>query len=402
MRGSGMEDAASPRSESLVLVLNCGSSSVKYTVYERDSGCNVLHGTVDRVTDYVRALNGVFEETAALPHGGLSSVCAVGHRVVHGGRKFRWAHRVNGEVLKGIRNYVDLAPLHNPFNILGIEYSAQRLPEVPQVAVFDTSFHSGIPPKAHNYAIPLEMAMEHRIRRYGFHGISHHYVHDRALEISGNLGRQDVNVITCHLGAGCSIAAVKGGRCVDTSMGFTPLEGLVMGTRCGDIDPAVVHYLMSPEGGGMTSEEVHDLLNKKSGLKGLSGLSSDVRDLLKAREEGHEGARLALSVFTYRLKKYIGAYHAVLGGADVLVFTAGIGENSPEIRAESLEGLESLGFVMNVGVNSETIGAEGIISTRGSRVRIFVIPTDEDRMIYKETVRLIIPESKVRGSESDV
>jgi acetate kinase len=394
-----METAHNPQSESLILVLNCGSSSVKYTVYERNSGLVVLRGSEDRVTDYSRALSGAFESTEALPHGGLSSVTAVGHRVVHGGRKFRWAHRVDEDVLNGIRNYVELAPLHNPFNILGIEYAAQRLPGVPQVAVFDTSFHSDIPPKAHNYAIPLEMAMEHRIRRYGFHGISHHYVHDRALELSENPGTKDLNVITCHLGAGCSIAAVKGGRCVDTSMGFTPLEGLVMGTRCGDLDPAVVHYLMSPEGGGMSDDEVHDLLNKKSGLKGLSGLSSDVRDLLKAKKEGHEGARLALSVFTYRLKKYIGAYHAVLGGADILVFTAGIGENSPEIRAQSLEGLESLGFILNVGINSETIGTEGMISTSGSRVRIFVIPTDEDRMIYKETVRLISPESRVQSPE---
>lgn len=389
MKGSRMETALNPQSDSLVLVLNCGSSSVKYTVYERESGLNVLHGTEDRVTDYARALSNVFEKTQTLPPGGLSSVSAVGHRVVHGGRKFRWAHRIDKEVLNGISNYVDLAPLHNPFNILGINHTAQRLPDVPQVAVFDTSFHSSIPPEAHNYAIPLEMAMEHRIRRYGFHGISHHYVHDRALEIARRPGGKDLNIITCHLGAGCSIAAVKGGRCVDTSMGFTPLEGLVMGTRCGDLDPAIVHYLMSPAGGGMSDEEVHELLNKKSGLKGLSGLSSDVRDLLKAREEGHEGARLALSIFTYRLKKYIGAYHAVLGGADILVFTAGIGENSPEIRAESLDGLDSLGFIVNVGTNLETIGTEGIISSRGSRVRIFVIPTDEDRMIYKETVRII-------------
>jgi acetate kinase len=233
------------------------------------------------------------------------------------------------------------------------------------------------------------MAMKHRIRRYGFHGISHHYVHDRAVEIARVTGREDLKIITCHLGAGSSIAAVKGGRCIDTSMGFTPLEGLVMSTRCGDLDPAIVHYLMSPEGGGMSSDEVHNLLNQESGLKGLSGLSSDVRDLLKARKEGHEGARLALSIFTYRLKKYIGAYNAALGGTDILVFTAGIGENSPEIRAETLEGLESLGFILNIGVNSETCGREGLISGRDSRVRIFVIPTDEDRMIYRETIRIV-------------
>jgi len=389
-----MEAVANPPSEPVVVVLNCGSSSVKYTFYERDSGRMVLHGTVDRVTDYDNALKKVFGKVAALPQGGLSSVCAVGHRVVHGGRKFRWAHRINEDVLAGIRNYIELAPLHNPFNILGVEFSAARLPGVPQVAVFDTSFHSAIPPKAHNYAIPLEMAMKYRIRRYGFHGISHHYVHDRAVDLSDYRGRKNLNVITCHLGAGCSIAAVKGGRCLDTSMGFTPLEGLVMGTRCGDLDPAVVHFLMSPEGGGLSGEEVHVLLNKESGLKGLSGFSSDVRDLLKARDEGHEGARLALSVFSYRLKKYIGAYHAALGGADILVFTAGIGENSPEIRAETLEGLEPLGFILDIGVNSELKETERLISNRESRVRIFVIPTDEDRMIYKETVRLLSREEK--------
>lgn len=399
MKGSGMEAAANPQSESLILVLNCGSSSVKFTIYDRDSGNVILHGTEDRVTDYDKALKGIFERTEALPPAGLSSIGAVGHRVVHGGRKFRWAHRVNEEVLEGIRNYVDLAPLHNPFNILGIEYCAARLPGVPQVAVFDTSFHSSIPPRAHNYAIPLEMAMKHRIRRYGFHGISHHYVHDRAMEIMGKTGKEGLKVITCHLGAGSSIAAVKGGHCIDTSMGFTPLEGLVMSTRCGDLDPAVVHYLMSPEGGGMSSDEVHSLLNQESGLKGLSGLSSDVRDLLKAREEGHEGAWLALSIFTYRLKKYIGAYHAALGGADSLIFTAGIGENSPEIRAETLEGLEPLGFILNIGANSGAIGTEGLISSRESRVRIFVIPTDEDRMIYKETVRLLSPGSRVQDPE---
>lgn len=394
-----MAAAANSPSDPVVLVLNCGSSSVKFTFFERDSGRVLLHGTKDRVTDYDSALGKVFDKAAALPRGGLSSVCAVGHRVVHGGRKFRWAHLVNKDVLAGIRNYIELAPLHNPYNILGIEFSAARLPGVPQVAVFDTSFHSGIPARAHNYAIPLEMAMEYRIRRYGFHGISHHYVHDRALELSKHRGMEDLNVITCHLGAGCSIAAVKGGRCVDTSMGFTPLEGLVMGTRCGDLDPAVVHFLMSPEGGGLSGDEVHVLLNKESGLKGLSGFSSDVRDLLQARQEGHEGARLALSVFTYRLKKYIGAYNAALGGTDILVFTAGIGENSPQIRAETLEGLEPLGFVLNIGANSEQMGTEGVISSRESAVRILVIPTDEDRMIYKETVRMINPRGEEPGTE---
>lgn len=384
-----METAAKPPSEPVVVVLNCGSSSVKYTFFESGSGREILRGMEDRVTDYDAALRKVLEKASALPGGGLSSICALGHRVVHGGRKFRWAHRINDEVLAGIRHYCDLAPLHNPYNLLGIEFWASHLPGVLQVAVFDTSWHSSIPPRAHNYAIPLKMAMEYRIRRYGFHGISHHYVHDRAIEFLEYHGRKDLNIITCHLGAGCSIAAAKGGRCLDTSMGFTPLEGLVMGTRCGDLDPAVIPFLMSPEGGNLTIEQVNDLLNKESGLMGLSDLSPDVRDLLKAREERHEGAWLALSVFTYRLKKYIGAYHAALGGADILVFTAGIGENSPEVRAETLEGMEKLGFVLNIGANAETIGTENLISSRESKVQILVIPTDEDRMIFKETVRLV-------------
>jgi acetate kinase len=372
-----------------ILVFNCGSSSIKYTLYEKSSGEILHHGVEERVTDYNESLEKIYSGLDALLPGGLSSVEAVGHRVVHGGRRFRQPHLIDSSVLEGIRSYADLAPLHNPPNIRGIEFAAQRLPGSTQVAVFDTSFHSSIPPEAHNYALPIEMAKEYRIRRYGFHGISHNYVHDRAAQLCSPGDGGGLGIITCHLGNGCSVAAVLDGRCVDTSMGFTPLEGLVMGTRSGDMDPAIVHYLMSPEGGGLTDEQIHDLLNRESGLKGLSGLSSDVRDLLEARTQGHEGATLALSVFTYRLKKYISAYHGVLGGADALVFTAGIGENSPEIRSETLEGLGPLGFVLDEGLNDTVKSTEAEITGKGGRVRIFVIPTDEDYMIFKETLKIV-------------
>ena len=373
----------------LILIFNCGSSSIKYTLYEKASGEVIHHGIEERVTDYDGSLEKIFSGLDNLLPGGISSVDAIGHRVVHGGRRFRHAHLIDSHVMKGIRSYADLAPLHNPPNIRGIEFAAHRLPGARQVAVFDTSFHSGIPPEAHNYALPMELAKKYRIRRYGFHGISHEYVHDRAVRICGTKGADELKVITCHLGNGCSIAAVRGGLCIDTSMGFTPLEGLVMGTRCGDMDPAIVHFLMSPEGGGFADDQIHDLLNRESGLKGLSGLSSDVRDLLGARSQGHEGAALALSVFTYRLKKYICAYHGVLGGANALVFTAGIGENSPEIRSETLEGLEPLGFVLSQNANEQAVGREAEITGEGGKVRIFVIPTDEDYMIYQEVLKIL-------------
>jgi acetate kinase len=376
-----------------ILVLNCGSSSIKYTLYEKKSGVVIDHGGEERVTDYSESLEKIFSGVDILLPGGLSSVEAVGHRVVHGGRRFRHPHLIDPQVLEGIRSYAQLAPLHNPPNIRGIEFAANRLPGTPQVAVFDTSFHSSIPPEAHNYALPLELAKKYRIRRYGFHGISHHYVHDRAAQLCSPRDGDGFGIITCHLGNGCSVAAVRDGRCVDTSMGFTPLEGLVMGTRSGDLDPAIVHYLMSPDGGGLTDDRIHDLLNRESGLKGLSGLSSDVRDLLEARSSGHEGAALALSVFTYRLKKYICAYHGVLAGADALVFTAGIGENSPDIRSEALEGLEKLEFVLDKEANMRAVGSEAEITGKGSAVRIFVIPTDEDYMIFKETEKILAPNS---------
>ena len=372
-----------------ILVFNCGSSSIKYTLYEKMSGEVIHHGVEERVTDYSQSLDKIFSDLDKKLPKGLYSIEAVGHRVVHGGWRFRHAHLIDSQVLDGIRSCSELAPLHNPPNIRGIEFASHRLPDARQVAVFDTSFHSTIPPEAFNYALPVEMARKRRIRRYGFHGISHHYVHERAAGLCSSREGDRLGIITCHLGYGCSVAAVRNGRCVDTSMGYTPLEGLVMGTRSGDLDPAIVHYLMSPEGGGLGEDRIHNLLNRESGLLGLSGLSADVRDLLAARSRGHEGAALALSVFTYRLRKYICAYHGVLSGADALVFTAGIGENSPEIRSETLAGLAPLGFIIDEGLNKAAIGKEAEVTGEGGKVRIFVIPTDEDFMIYRETLKMI-------------
>lgn len=373
-----------------ILVLNCGSSSIKYSVFRAEGGILLHHGLAERVRDYTVSLERVFSEVRDVLPRGLDAIGGVGHRVVHGGNRFSRPRILDGKVIEALKANSWMAPLHNPHNIRGIEFSALKLQGVPQVAVFDTAFHSSMPPHAFTYAIPWELAEKYRIRRYGFHGISHQYVAARTLKIMGKNSPAGLSIITCHLGNGCSVAAVKGGKCIDTSMGFTPLEGLVMGTRCGDLDPAIITELMSVESGGMTNNQVNDLLNRKSGLLGISGLSPDVRDLLALREKGNDRASLALRVFTYRLQKYIGAYHAVLGGATSLVFTAGIGENSPRIRSEALEGLEGLGFILDPEANEMMVGGkEGEISAGNSRVRIFVIPTDEDRLIFEETMSMV-------------
>lgn len=370
-----------------VLVLNCGSSSIKYTLFDSERDEVVRHGLLDRVTQYFAAFEELFNTLESFLPEGLGSIRAVGHRVVHGGDRFVASRVVDDDVLSALKEISPLAPLHNPHNIRGIECTADHIPDVLQVAVFDTAFHATLPERARHYAIPLQISELLGIRRYGFHGISHQYVSRRALSLAG--GGEDLRMITCHLGNGCSVSAVRGGRCVETSMGFTPLEGLVMGTRCGDLDPAVVLQLLDPKGADLSWDEVYGLLNHQSGLLGLSGYSSDVRDLLSAREEGDANASLALEIFTYRLKKYIGSYHAVLGGTDALVFTAGIGENAPAIRMEALAGMEEMGFVLDPKANEATVGTEGEISDPVSPVRILVIPTDEDRLIYEETLRVI-------------
>ncbi|HDM70692.1 MAG TPA: acetate kinase, partial [Thermotogales bacterium] len=316
----------------------------------------------------------------------LDQISAVGHRVVHGGERFANSVRIDDEVLRVIEENSDLAPLHNPPNIMGIKAAMKLLPNVPQVAVFDTAFHQTIPEKAYLYAIPYSYYEKYRIRRYGFHGTSHRYVSRRAAEILG-IPYEKLKIITCHLGNGASIAAVKYGRSIDTSMGFTPLEGLVMGTRSGDIDPAIVTFLQEKE--GMSAGEVYDLLNKKSGVLGLSELSSDMRDIEEGAMKGDERLRLVLDIYEYRIAKYIGAYAAAMNGVDVIIFTAGVGENSSILRREICENyLGYLGVKIDVEKN-EFKGEERIISTDDSKVKVMVIPTNEELLIARDTKEIV-------------
>jgi acetate kinase len=313
-----------------------------------------------------------------------SGIDAVGHRVVHGGEKFTDSVRIDGEVLKTIRACAELAPLHNPPNILGIEACQALIPQAPQIAVFDTAFHGTIPEYAYIYAIPYEYYEKYGIRRYGFHGTSHRYVAERAARMMGkNLA--DLRLITCHMGSGVSFTAVKNGKSIDTSMGFTPLEGLVMGTRCGDMDPYINLYLMEKE--RLSTKEIDQILNKKSGVLGISGISSDTRDIEDAAPDNHR-AQLALDMIAYRAKKYIGAYYAILGDLDGIVFTAGIGENSAYIRKSICEGLEHLGISIDTDKNMVR-RKEAFINSDQSKVKIMVIPTNEELMIALDTYRLV-------------
>ena len=316
----------------------------------------------------------------------ISQIDAVGHRVVHGGEKFSESALINSKVKEAIRECIELAPLHNPPNLLGIEACEKILPGVPQVAVFDTAFHQTMEPVAYIYPIPYEYYEKYRIRRYGFHGTSHYYVSHRAAEILGKPITK-LRIITLHLGNGASVTAVKFGKSVDTSMGFTPLEGLAMGTRCGDIDPAIVMFLMEKQ--NLSLEQINNILNKKSGLLGVSGVSNDLRDVLEAASKGNERAKLAFEIYCYRVKKYIGAYAAAMGGVDAIVFTAGAGENSPEVREKSVEGLEFLGIKIDKDKNNAARGIEKDISTEDARVRTLVIPTNEELVIALETERIV-------------
>jgi len=386
-----------------ILVLNCGSSSLKFRVFEMPSEEVCAQGVVDRIgrddgiVRYEAGDRRVEETRKVETHGdalGLVSrllvspdtgvlsdigeIQAVGHRVVHGGEGFDRSVVIDEGVIRRIQEYEDLAPLHNPPNLAGIEASRKMFPQCVQVAAFDTAFHTTIPEVAFLYAIPREYYEKHRIRRYGFHGTSHRYVARRAAELLGK-GRYEVNAITCHLGNGCSITAVRDGRSVDTSMGFTPLEGLMMGTRSGDIDPGVIFYLGDRL--KMTPRQINDLLNRESGLLGVSRVSNDFRDIHAAIGRGDENARLALELFAYRVKKYIGAYLAVLGRVDAIVFTAGIGERDPRVRELSLAGMEPLGIAIDKEKNAQVIGREADISVPASRIRVFVIPTNEELRI---------------------
>jgi acetate kinase len=406
-----------------VLVLNCGSSSVKFQLIatdldliEQNADRRLARGTVERVGgEAIVTLRAEGQEarrsTAALrdtraaveliirwacsTDSGIhevqsaADVHAVGHRVVHGGERFTHSVVITDDVMRGIEDCIDLAPLHNPANIKGIEAARDVFgPGVPEVAVFDTAFHQTLPDYAYLYALPYQFYRRHRIRRYGFHGTSHRYVAYRYRQLRG-IPREETNVITLHLGNGCSAAAIKRGDSVDTSMGLTPLEGLVMGTRTGDIDPAIIDFIAAKE--GLTAQEVETLLNKQSGLIGISGLTNDMRELLdEARENDDRRARLAIEIFCYRVRKYIGAYLAAMGGADSIVFTGGIGENSAEVRAAVCNGLQWMGLELDDERNAaHTNGREGIISREGSRLSAYVIPTDEELLIARDTVRCV-------------
>jgi acetate kinase len=408
-----------------ILVLNSGSSNLKFQILStdldrirQDTDKRLLRGEVERIggeaivtirksdgskqtitaslRDISAALDFVIRWTASDQSGieeikSVSDIHAVGHRVVHGGERFKESAIITEEVLKEIEECIDLAPLHNPNSIKGI-LAARGLfgREMPQVAVFDTAFHHALPEHAYLYAIPYHYYLRHRIRRYGFHGTSHRYVSYRYRTIR-NLTRQQTNIVTLHLGNGCSAAAIHGGTSVDTSMGMTPLEGLMMGTRSGDIDPSILGLIAIKE--GMSLDEVESLLNKQSGLLGISGLTNDMRVLQSELEEHDDRrARLAIEIFCYRVRKYIGAFLAAMGGADAIVFTGGIGENSSEIRRRICEGLEWAGLTLDSEKNKTTMGKEAAISTADSRLAAYVIPTDEELLIARDTVRCILRE----------
>jgi acetate kinase len=396
-----------------ILVVNSGSSSIKFQLFDMEAGeRRLVQGVADKIgleDSFVRLEgDGTGEDRRELPlpdhHSAFQAVCdtlhrgpradidAVGHRVVHGGETFTESVLIDGDVLAILRRLSDLAPLHNPPNIMGIEVCRERLPDVPMAAVFDTALHHTIPPKAYLYGLPTDLYERHGIRRYGFHGTSHLYV---AQEAARELGRplEDFRLITCHLGNGCSITAFAGGRSVDTSMGFTPLEGLVMGTRCGDLDPAVPLYLI--KGLGMSPDEVDNLLNTESGLQGLCG-RRDMRDIAEQARQGDGAARTAIDVFVYRIQKYIGAYTAALGGVDAIVFTAGIGQNSDSIRAEVLRPFGYLGLEIDDAKNRQ---GRTVFSTDRSKVCAMTIPTDEELVIARDTHQLVVrPVHTAHGS----
>ena len=405
-----------------VLVLNVGSSSLKFQVVRTDAGRVSANSDEKLARGIVERIGGEAVVTARGAHGRevrttaplrdhraaveyivhwvtdgvsgtmLSSVGdieAVGHRVVHGGERFAHSVRIDEAVVKGIEDTIDLAPLHNPANLLGIRAAGSVLgPAIPQVAVFDTAFHQTLPERSYLYAIPYQLYRRYRVRRYGFHGTSHRYVAHRYRQLTGR-SRDETRLVTLHLGNGCSACAIEGGESVDTSMGFTPLEGLVMGTRSGDIDPAILDYLGAKE--GLSLAEVEGLLNKQSGILGISGLTNDMRELLaEAEEHDDRRARLAIDIFCYRARKYVGAYLAAMGGADGVVFAGGIGENAPSIRAQICEGLEWMGLTLDPARNRELIGGrEGVISAEGARLAAWVIPTDEELLIARDTYRAV-------------
>lgn len=394
-----------------ILVINCGSSSLKYQLINSDSEAVLAKGLCERIgidgsvlthtpagKDKVRietpmpnhtvAVQLVIDALTNAEHGvikSLDEIGAVGHRVVHGGEKFASSVVITDEVMKAIEECNDLAPLHNPANLIGINSCKEIMPNVPMVAVFDTAFHQTMPEKAYLYGLPYEYYEKYKVRRYGFHGTSHDYVSDRAAQLLGKK-REDLKVIVCHLGNGASVSAVDHGKCVDTSMGLTPLEGLIMGTRSGDMDPAICDFICQKE--GLTSAEMNAVLNKKSGVLGMSGVSSDFRDVEAAANEGNHQAAAALDAFYYRVAKYIGAYTAAMNGVDVVAFTAGVGENNIGGRVEICKYLGYLGTEIDLDKNNVR-GEERIISKDGSKVTLMAIPTNEELAIARQTLELV-------------
>jgi len=394
-----------------VLVINTGSSSLKYQLIDMTNENVLAKGVCDRIglehsflkhsktgsepviieKDLYNHKVAVQEVLSALTDSttgvisSMAEIAAVGHRIVHGGEKFKDSVIIDDKVMDAIKECVELAPLHNPANIIGIEACQQIMPNIPMVAVFDTAFHQTMPSYAYIYALPYEIYEKYRLRKYGFHGTSHKYVANRAAEI---LGRpiEELKIITCHLGNGASICAVKNGKSVETSMGFTPLQGLAMGTRSGTIDPAVISFLMEKE--KMSVKDISDFLNKKSGVLGVSGVSSDFRDVQEAAENGNERAQLALDIFCYRVKRFIGDYMGVLNGADAVVFTAGIGENNDLVRSKILKDMDFLGIAIDEEKN-KVKGKEIDISAPGAKVKTLVIPTNEELAIARETKKLL-------------
>ena len=394
-----------------VLVINCGSSSLKYQLIDSDSENVLAKGLCERITiegsvltqspagkdkvvikqpmpDHTAAVKLVLEQLTDSVHGviaSLSEIGAVGHRVVHGGEKFASSTLITDKVIAAIEECNDLAPLHNPANLIGIHACEECMPGVPMVAVFDTAFHQTMPKQAYLYGLPYEYYEKDKVRRYGFHGTSHSFVSKRAIELL-KLDRDNSKVIVCHLGNGASICAVKNGESVDTSMGLTPLEGLIMGTRSGDIDPAIIDYIAKKE--GLSLDEVMNILNKKSGVAGLSKVSSDFRDLAEAAEAGNELAETTLKVYAYHVAKYIGAYVAAMNGVDAICFTAGVGENNSQVRSMICDYLGYLNIVIDEEAN-KVRGEEIMLSTEDSKVKVMIIPTNEELAIARETVALV-------------
>ena len=390
-----------------VLIINAGSSSLKYQLMNPETGAVSAKGLCERIyidgrlthnangkkivkdipmpthSEAIQAVLAILVDPVDGVIKSTDEIDAVGHRVLHGGMEFFDSCIINDEVIAAIEKCIPLGPLHNPANLMGIRACQAVMPKTPQVAVFDTAFHMTMPPKAYRYAIPTEYYENDSIRRYGFHGTSHKYVTKRAIEL---MGRKDIKLVNCHLGNGSSLSAVKDGKCQDTSMGLTPLAGVPMGTRSGDIDPAVVQFVMNKY--GMSADECLNMLNKKSGVLALSGVSSDFRDIENGAEEGNENCALALDKFAYEVRKYIGSYAAALGGLDCLVFTAGVGENSASQRLDIASGLEFMGVKMDAEANNVR-GKEAVISAADSKVKVLLIPTNEELMIAMDTASIV-------------